>query len=57
MVFNSFVWKFKIAEATGKNLSVKSAKIVAGLEVHKTLELLKLIGVALDQKVSNVSLD
>lgn len=36
---------------TGKNVTARSAKIIAGLEVSKTLELLSIIGKAIDEKV------
>ncbi|KAL1461688.1 hypothetical protein WDU94_013560 [Cyamophila willieti] len=39
--------------ATGANLSVKSSKIVSGLEVSKTHELLQVIGHALENKIDS----
>lgn len=47
----NFLSIFILEIATGKNITIRSAKIVAGLEVHKTLELLQLIGKAIDEKV------
>lgn len=38
------------------NISVRPAKIVAGLEVNKTLELLRALGQAIDNKVSEVTI-
>lgn len=41
---------------TGTNVTVRAAKIVAGLEVNKTLELLHTIGKAIDEKVGIITL-
>lgn len=45
---------FSVSElTTGANLTVKSSKIVSGLEVSKTHELLQAIGRALENKVDS----
>ena len=46
------IFNFILESITGTNLTVRSAKIVAGHEPTKTNELLQAIGKALDKKVS-----
>jgi hypothetical protein len=41
-----------LESTTGHHLSIKTNKIIAGLEPTKTNELLQLIGIALQQQVS-----
>ena len=55
-LFNSCVL-FNASEASsGKNITARPAKIVAGLEVEKTLELLEIIGLTIDSNVMHFSL-
>jgi hypothetical protein len=52
------IYSFDFTEAaTGAQISARPSKIVAGLEVSKTHELLQAIGKALDKKVFLFILD
>ncbi|XP_065207506.1 TRAF3-interacting protein 1 [Planococcus citri] len=45
-----------VKKVTGKNVAARSGKIIAGLEVNKTLELLLIIAKAIEDKVDSKSI-